>query len=124
MELVVPCEVYTRVVGYFSPVSLFNKGKKAEFHDRKTFSQELAIKHIESKVEPEIVENGAKGKIYIGVEMCTACQEIKEKIKSKKIEAKYYSFKKVNDLIKWAKETGIHLVDNLSLPLELTSDEV
>ena len=32
-----PCEVWTRVMGYFRPVSNWNKGKKEEFKDRKTF---------------------------------------------------------------------------------------
>jgi len=31
------CEVYTRVVGYLSPVHRWNKGKKQEFKDRRTF---------------------------------------------------------------------------------------
>ena len=31
------CEVYSRVCGYFRPVSNWNKGKQAEFEDRKTF---------------------------------------------------------------------------------------
>lgn len=31
------CEVYSRVVGYLSPVSQWNTGKRAEFKDRKTF---------------------------------------------------------------------------------------
>ena len=31
------CEVYSRVCGYFRPVSNWNKGKKEEFKDRKTF---------------------------------------------------------------------------------------
>lgn len=30
-------EVYSRVCGYFRPVSNWNKGKKAEFEDRKKF---------------------------------------------------------------------------------------
>jgi ribonucleoside-triphosphate reductase len=29
-----PAEVYTRIVGYYRPVSLWNKGKKAEYTDR------------------------------------------------------------------------------------------
>lgn len=33
---VIPCEVYSRVVGYFTPVSRWNDGKKAEFEQRKT----------------------------------------------------------------------------------------
>ncbi len=32
------CEVYSRVVGYLSPVSEWNKGKKEEFKDRKEFT--------------------------------------------------------------------------------------
>ena len=33
---VVPCEVYSRVVGYFRPIKNWNKGKKREFKERKT----------------------------------------------------------------------------------------
>ena len=32
------CEVFSRVTGYFRPVSNWNKGKKSEFHDRKVFN--------------------------------------------------------------------------------------
>jgi len=31
-------EVYSRIVGYMRPVSNWNKGKKQEFIDRKTYS--------------------------------------------------------------------------------------
>lgn len=31
------CEVYSRVVGYIRPVAQWNKGKKAEYVDRKMF---------------------------------------------------------------------------------------
>lgn len=30
-------EVYSRIVGYFRPVEQWNKGKQAEFKDRRTF---------------------------------------------------------------------------------------
>ena len=33
-----PTECYSRVTGYFRPVSAWNKGKKEEFKDRKTFN--------------------------------------------------------------------------------------
>ena len=33
----IPCEIYSRVVGYFRPVNQWNKGKQAEFWDRKTY---------------------------------------------------------------------------------------
>ena len=31
------CQVYSRVVGYLSPVELWNKGKAEEFKDRQTY---------------------------------------------------------------------------------------
>jgi len=33
----VPCEVYSRIVGYLTPIQNWNKGKKQEFKDRKVF---------------------------------------------------------------------------------------
>jgi len=33
----IPCEVYSRIVGYLRPVQNWNAGKKEEFKDRKTF---------------------------------------------------------------------------------------
>lgn len=33
----VPCEVWSRVVGYFQPISQWNKGKQEEFKDRKNY---------------------------------------------------------------------------------------
>jgi len=35
-----PCEIWTRVMGYYRPVSQFNRGKKAEFYERKYFREE------------------------------------------------------------------------------------
>ena len=32
-----PCEVYSRVVGYLRPVRQWNKGKKTEYHQRRSF---------------------------------------------------------------------------------------
>jgi len=33
------CEVYSRVVGFLRPIRQWNKGKQAEFADRKMFSE-------------------------------------------------------------------------------------
>jgi len=38
-----PTETYTRIVGYFSPVSLWNKGKLKEFSDRLTYDGSTKI---------------------------------------------------------------------------------
>lgn len=35
------CEVYSRVVGYLSPISHWNDGKKAEFNDRQAFTKQI-----------------------------------------------------------------------------------
>ena len=32
-----PCEVWTRVMGYYRPVEMNNTGKKGEFHERVEF---------------------------------------------------------------------------------------
>jgi anaerobic ribonucleoside-triphosphate reductase len=32
-----PCEVWTRVMGYYRPVSFYNTGKKGEYHERVEF---------------------------------------------------------------------------------------
>jgi anaerobic ribonucleoside-triphosphate reductase len=36
------CEVWTRVMGYFRPVSGYNKGKKSEFKERRYFKEKSA----------------------------------------------------------------------------------
>lgn len=36
----VPCEVYSRIVGYLTPVSNWHKAKRQEFHDRKVYRVE------------------------------------------------------------------------------------
>jgi anaerobic ribonucleoside-triphosphate reductase len=36
-KLQIPCEVYSRIVGYLRPVQNWNEGKKQEFMDRRTF---------------------------------------------------------------------------------------
>ena len=37
-KLVVPVEVYSRVVGYFRPVNQWNKGKQQEFSERSVYA--------------------------------------------------------------------------------------
>jgi anaerobic ribonucleoside-triphosphate reductase len=33
----VPCEVYSRIVGYFRPIQNWNDGKKQEYTERKEY---------------------------------------------------------------------------------------
>lgn len=41
----VPCEVYSRVVGYFRPVQNWNLGKREEFKDRVAYSCAASLAH-------------------------------------------------------------------------------
>ena len=34
-----PCEIWSRVMGYFRPLSEFNIGKKSEFYERNCFDE-------------------------------------------------------------------------------------
>jgi hypothetical protein len=34
----IPCEVYSRIVGYLRPVQAWNEGKQQEFLERETYS--------------------------------------------------------------------------------------
>jgi len=36
-EIKVPCEVYSRIVGYLRPVQNWNEGKQQEFTERKVY---------------------------------------------------------------------------------------
>ena len=40
-----PCEVYSRVVGYYRPVQNWNVGKRCEFSIRKTFDEKISMQH-------------------------------------------------------------------------------
>jgi len=40
----IPCEVYSRIVGYLRPVRNWNDGKQQEFKDRRVFQPEKAEK--------------------------------------------------------------------------------
>jgi anaerobic ribonucleoside-triphosphate reductase len=40
----VPCEVYSRIVGYFRPIRNWNKGKRQEFVERKEYQVKVKVK--------------------------------------------------------------------------------
>lgn len=48
----VPCEVYSRVVGYYRPVDAWNPGKQQEFRERRPIDIRRIIKE-----HPEIDES-------------------------------------------------------------------
>jgi len=55
------CEVYSRVVGYLRPVGQWNKGKKAEYEDRKEFTAEWTPYDKEEIIEERVFDS--KGKL-------------------------------------------------------------
>jgi len=61
-----PCEVYTRICGYFRPTKNWNAGKQAELADRKNFvpnTGDHKRQSNESMEEPPEFDGGAKGPI-------------------------------------------------------------
>ena len=49
----VPCEVWSRVVGYYRPVRDWNKAKQEEFKDRYQHESEGIAKHFGDPVAVE-----------------------------------------------------------------------
>lgn len=43
------CEVWTRVMGYYRPVSEFNIGKKSEHAERKFFSERVIDERLQDE---------------------------------------------------------------------------
>lgn len=44
-----PCEVWTRVMGYYRPVSEYNHGKKSEFYSRVCFKENKAVEGLSNQ---------------------------------------------------------------------------
>ena len=49
-EKKVPCEIYSRVVGYFRPVNQWNTGKQTEFEERYTHDINSVNKNIKENL--------------------------------------------------------------------------
>lgn len=43
---VIPCEIWSRVVGYYRPTSSWNEGKRQEFEERKTINLNSTFKEV------------------------------------------------------------------------------
>ena len=41
-----PCEIFSRAMGFYRPVSYFNIGKRAEFEERKTFKENVIFQSL------------------------------------------------------------------------------
>jgi len=49
----VPCEVYSRVVGYLRPVANWNLGKKQEFADRVVYRVSEEVRDADTTIPRE-----------------------------------------------------------------------
>jgi len=119
---VVPCEVYSRVVGYFRPINNWNDGKKQEFSERVEFTEEHSFanpKAMEQLTEQqeelaETLANISAYKIFT-FPHCEKCEQVKSYLKDKPIAGsiidlkspdgnkefrKYYSDKSIKSQIK------------------------
>ncbi len=48
VEVKIPCEVYSRIVGYLRPVQNWHQGKQQEFAERQTFQVPGAVQREEA----------------------------------------------------------------------------
>ena len=94
-------EVYTRIVGYYRPVSNWNPGKKAEYSDRVEFNAQMAADSVEvakaaeavldecsealEKIEPLQLVVNDKGQIknykLFYADNCPGCPPVKHVLK-------------------------------------------
>lgn len=49
-----PCEIFSRAMGFYRPVSYFNIGKRAEFEERNTFKENIIFSTINKLLKKEI----------------------------------------------------------------------
>lgn len=53
----IPCEVYSRIVGYLRPVRDWNEGKRQEFAERKTYAIRELVTFTEASPETPCPES-------------------------------------------------------------------
>ena len=68
-----PTECYSRVCGYFRPVKNWNKGKKEEFKDRKTFNvvkDNYVLRNVNKHYDPQMGVEYTTADIATGGAQC------------------------------------------------------
>lgn len=93
-KLVVPCEVYSRVVGYFRPVNSWNKGKKQEFNERVAFTEEHSLNAETNEVETSLVSSSpiSSYKLFT-FPNCDTCEQVKSFLKEKEFPGEIIDLK-------------------------------
>jgi hypothetical protein len=57
----IPCEIYSRVVGYFRPLKQWNPGKQAEFKDRNEYDPKKIMEAVSEKLARHSKTTSEKG---------------------------------------------------------------
>ncbi len=119
MKKVMPCEVYSRVVGYFRPVNNWNQGKRQEYSERKAFSEEISMQNPKAKAQVMPLIGGGDLSIdsykLFTFPNCSKCEEVKAYLSQHELDGSiidlkspegnkefrsYYSEKQIKDMIK------------------------
>jgi len=70
------CEIYTRVMGYYRPVSHFNQGKKAEHYGRLHFDEKTSLHGDRTPADQEQEIRASLQEITAPVGVHVACVEL------------------------------------------------
>ena len=92
----IPCEVYSRVVGYYRPIHNWNKGKRQEFNERVTFDEKISLQNPKAKADiPSIISEEALEQFYkvFTVPHCEKCEEVKSFMKEKNLPLTVFNLK-------------------------------
>lgn len=74
-------EVYTRIVGYYRSVKNWNKGKRDEFNQRVTFTQEASVLGDDTHSYYE----------YYFKDTCPNCPPVKNILETVELDSKHYN---------------------------------
>ena len=97
-------EVWSRITGYYRPVSKWNDGKVKEFEMRKEYEPEHS--HYipknpdnEKKEEPQAIQGLDDGIYLFGTKVCPKCKIVKQKLEDKGIPYEYLDASENQDLV-------------------------
>jgi glutaredoxin len=88
----IPCEVYSRVVGYYRPVHNWNKGKQQEFSERVEFDEQVSLDNPKASAQiMPLIGGGVVSEAEIDAYKiftfpnCEKCKEVKDFLKDKDV---------------------------------------
>ena len=94
----VPCEVYSRVVGYFRPVNNWNQGKKQEFDERVAFTEKHSLKDPKIQESESLATESSSASPIDSYKIftfpnCDKCEQVKEILKTKNLAGQIVDLK-------------------------------